>query len=120
MATRAGDITFGVGFQVDKSGLQQVQQQLQQLQSGLKTNDIAKINNQSLDQAKKTLTQIQSTAIDVEKAMNKAFNPKLGTLNLSKFQAELKDSDRTIEEIYHTLNIAGAAASPTAASSYDK
>ena len=109
MATRAGDITFGVGFQVDKSGLQQVQQQLQQLQSGLKTNDIAKINNQSLDQAKKTLTQIQSTAIDVEKAMNKAFNPKLGTLNLSKFQAELKDSDRTIEEIYHTFNMAGAA-----------
>lgn len=109
MATKAGDITFGVGFQVDKTGLQQVQQQLQQLQSGLKTNDIAKINNQSLDQAKKTLTQIQSTAIDVEKAMNKAFNPKLGTLNLSKFQAELKDSDRTIEEIYRTFNMAGAA-----------
>ena len=109
MATKAGDITFGVGFQVDKTGLQQVQQQLQQLQSGLKTNDIAKINNQSLDQAKKTLTQIQSTAIDVEKAMNKAFNLKLGTLNLSKFQAELKDSDRTIEEIYRTFNMAGAA-----------
>lgn len=109
MATKAGDITFGVGFQVDKTGLQQIQQQLQQLQSGLKTNDIAKINNQSLDQAKKTLTQIQSTAIDVEKAMNKAFNPKLGTLNLSKFQAELKDSDRTIEEIYRTFNMAGAA-----------
>ena len=109
MATRAGDITFGVGFQVDKTGLQQVQQQLQQLQSGLKTNDIAKINNQSLDQAIKTLTKIQSTAIDVEKAMNKAFNPKLGTLNLSKFQAELKNSNRTIEEIYRTFNMAGAA-----------
>ena len=109
MATKAGDITFGVGFQVDKTGLQQIQQQLQQLQSGLKTNDIAKINNQSLDQAIKTLTQIQSTAIDVEKAMNKAFNPKLGTLNLSKFQAELKDSNRTIEEIYRTFNMAGAA-----------
>ena len=109
MATRAGDITFGVGFQVDKSGLQQVQQQLQQLQSGLKTTDIMKINNSSLQEAIQQLTKIQSTAQDVQNAMTKAFNPKIGSLNLSKFQSELKTAGHSIESIYKDFNMAGAA-----------
>ena len=109
MATRAGDITFGVGFQVDKTGLQQVQQQLQQLQSGLKTTDIMKINNSSLQEAIQQLTKIQSTAQDVQNAMTKAFNPKIGSLNLSKFQSELKTAGHSIESIYKDCNMAGAA-----------
>lgn len=109
MATKAGDITFGVGFQVDKTGLQQIQQQLQQLQSGLKTTDIMKINNSSLQEAIQQLTKIQSTAQDVQNAMTKAFNPKIGSLNLSKFQSELKTSGHSIESIYKDFNMAGAA-----------
>lgn len=109
MATKAGDITFGVGFQVDKTGLQQVQQQLQQLQSGLKTTDIMKINNSSLQEAIQQLTKIQSTAQDVQNAMTKAFNPKIGSLNLSKFQSELKTAGHSIESIYKDFNMAGAA-----------
>lgn len=109
MATKAGDITFGVGFQVDKTGLQQVQQQLQQLQSGLKTTDIMKINNSSLQEAIQQLTKIQSTAQDVQNVMTKAFNPKIGSLNLSKFQSELKIAGHSIESIYKDFNMAGAA-----------
>lgn len=109
MATKAGDITFGVGFQVDKTGLQQVQQQLQQLQSGLKTTDIMKINNSSLQEAIQQLTKIQSTAQDVQNAMTKAFNPKIGSLNLSKFQSELKTAGHSIESIYKDFNMAGTA-----------
>lgn len=109
MATKAGDITFGVGFQVDKTGLQQIQQQLQQLQSGLKTTDIMKINNSSLQEAIQQLTKIQSTAQDVQNAMTKAFNPKIGSLNLSKFQSELKTAGHSIESIYKDFNMAGAA-----------
>ena len=109
MATRAGDITFGVGFQVDKTGLQQIQESIKQLQSGLKITDIMKINNSNLKEATQQLTKIQSTAQDVQNAMAKAFNPKIGSLNLSKFQSELKTAGHSIESIYKDFNMAGAA-----------
>ena len=109
MATKAGDITFGVGFQVDKTGLQQIQESIKQLQSGLKITDIMKINNSSLQEATQQLTKIQSTAQDVQNAMAKAFNPKIGSLNLSKFQSELKTAGHSIESIYKDFNMAGAA-----------
>ena len=109
MATKAGDITLGVGFQVDKTGLQQIQESIKQLQSGLKITDIMKINNSSLQEATQQLTKIQSTAQDVQNAMAKAFNPKIGSLNLSKFQSELKTAGHSIESIYKDFNMAGAA-----------
>ena len=92
-----GRITFGVGFNVDTSGLKQVKQALNAIYAaGAKSI----INAKSADQARDKLTAVEETADKVERALMKAFNPKLDSINVTKFNQELSNSDLTIEKIY--------------------
>lgn len=96
-------IRFGVGFDVDKSSLQQLKTQLQEIQH--LTQDDIKFNVGT--GAQKQLASIRKSALEVEKALNNAFNSDLGTLNVTKFNEELKGLD--LNRIARDFNAAGTS-----------
>jgi hypothetical protein len=77
----ANEIRYGVKFDVQKSGLDQIKKSLQELQN-LKFSDIMKINDSDVASARNALKSIQKDAVTVENALNKAFNAKLKTVNI--------------------------------------
>lgn len=102
-----GNITYGVKFDVDKQQLSQLKLELANLQK-LTTQDIMKQNpNLGLEEAKQQLKLIKQEAGQVQTAISSAFNPKLGSLNISKLQTELKNLN--IGQIYKDFQKAGAA-----------
>lgn len=102
-------ITFGVGFQVDKSGLNQLKTSLNEI-SKMTTKDFMKINPESdIKQVNRELINIRTTAETVELALNKAFNQKLNTVNIQAFNKTLKDSGMNIQQIYTTFSKAGVS-----------
>ena len=107
MATRAGDITFGVGFQVDKTGLQQVQQSLQQIQNMSKEKFMELNPTLNTTQAEQQLKALKKTAQDVGIALNNSFNAKLNTFNLSTFNRQLQTAEKTVDQLYRQFSQAG-------------
>ena len=99
MAQQGGRIDFQVGFKTDKSGIQELKKSLQ---------DIQKIKPANFEGSKKDLQEIKSTASDVEKALSKAFNPNINSINLKTFDNELKATGRSINDIYANFSKAGA------------
>ena len=84
-------IKFGVGYEVDKSSIQKVKQSLRQLQN-IKIGDFKGTEQQ--------LQNVKKTALKVEEALRKAFNPTLNTANIQTFNSILKQSGRTIDTVY--------------------
>jgi len=70
--------------------------------------DIQKIKPANFEGSKKDLQEIKSTANDVEKALSKAFNPNINSINLKTFDNELKATGRSINDIYASFSKAGA------------
>lgn len=101
------DITVGVGFQVDKSGLSEVQKSLDAIRN-LTNKDMMKMNNSDLKTAMSDLNKIRSEAAKVEDALEKAFNTKLGTVNLQSFNRELSKSNTSLQQVYSEFSKAGA------------
>ena len=98
-----GSIKYSVGFNVDKTGLNQMKASLQELLN-LTHQDLIKINSKATVE---DLNKIKASAKSVESALEKAFNPNLGTLNVSKFNQELKKLN--VQQIYKDFNLAGQA-----------
>ena len=96
MAKKQGDIRFGVQFQVDKSGLNELKTSLQQLQN-LTIKDL--INTSNTEKANDQLNKIKDTASKVAKALEDSYNVKLDTTNLSKFQKTLESSGLSLSQI---------------------
>ena len=104
MAKNQGRINFGVGFNVDKSGLtsafNDLKQQLVQLQN-LTTQDI--LRTDGLKIAQKDLKDIQNLASQVQGILERSFNAKLNTdyttiLNeYGSAEEEIKQETGTIE-----------------------
>ena len=98
-----GSIKYSVGFNVDKTGLNQMKASLQELLN-LTHQDLIKINSKATIE---DLNKIKASAQSVESALEKAFNPNLGTLNVSKFNQELNKLN--VKKIYEDFNLAGQA-----------
>lgn len=99
---------FGISFNVNKSGLEQIKASLNSIKK-MSNKDLLKANPnviKTLDEANKTLEQIQASALEVDKALSKAFNSNLGTLNISKFNDELNKLD--LNKIYQDFSKAGS------------
>ena len=94
-----GSIKYSVGFNVDKTGLNQMKASLQELLN-LTKQDLIKINGKATDAE---LDRIKKSAKEVESALERAFNPNLGTLNVSKFNQELQKLN--VKKIYQDFNI---------------
>ena len=91
----ANKITYNIGFNVDSSGLKQVQAELQKIQS--MTLDELKI----IDPATtiRDFNEIQQAAAHLSTALEKSLNPKLGTINVDKFNQTLKSTGSTLSSI---------------------
>ena len=102
----ANQIRYQVGFNVNKNDLNQLKSSLQQIQK-VKLDDIMKINKTDMNSARDALKSIQEDASKVENALNKAFNTKLNTLNIDKFNKQLSSSNLTIQKVYQSFSRAG-------------
>lgn len=96
-----GRFEYTIGFKTDTSGLKQAQKALQEIQNIPFQNygdvNFEKINGQIADARKQALV--------LESAMNRAFNPKMGTMNLSVLRKEL--SSLNLNEIRETMAAIG-------------
>lgn len=101
-----GNIRYSVNFDVNKTGLNEIKASLQEIQR-LTAQDLMKINNTSLSVAQQDLEKLKVSVKQLDGALDKAFNSDLGTLNVSKFNQELKKLK--LNEIYKDFSNAGAA-----------
>ena len=104
----ANQIRYQVGFDIQKTNLNQLKSSLQELQK-MKISDIVKINQTDIASARDVLKSIQQDAGKVENALNKAFNTKLNTINIQVFNKELSSANLTIEQVYRSFSRAGAS-----------
>ena len=98
-----GQIKFGVSYDVDQSSLNKVKASLQELKN-LTAKDLVNID---ASKAQDELNKIKQSASELQVALQKSFNTDLGTLNVSKFNAELKNMN--LAEIQQRFSHAGAA-----------
>lgn len=100
-------IDYTVGFKTDKSGLNQVKKSLEEIRN-LSQNDLAKAMNIDTSTAQKNLLTARQEAIAVENAFRKAFNQKLNTVNIDKFNQSLKQSNTSLQQVYQNFSSVGA------------
>ena len=104
-----GNIEFGIGFNVDKSALIDLQSQLKGILS-MDALDL-KLGSDStkpIEEIKKGLQEAQSAATTLDRALENAFNNDLGTLNVTKFQQSLTNAGTSLSSLYRQLQGAGA------------
>lgn len=102
----ANQITYKLGFQVDNKGITEVRNSLKTLQN-LNLNDIAGPNQLNLKDAEQHFSAIIAYSNKLEHLLDRSFNKTLGTLNVSKFNEELKNID--INDLYKEFSYAGVA-----------
>lgn len=95
----ANRINYTIGYTVDKTGLQQLQSLFQTI--AFQAQEPGNKMNAGLQQAGKTATQLDAI-------LEKCFNQDLGTLNVTRFNQELKKSNLTTTQIKADLAGAGA------------
>lgn len=101
-----GRIDYTVGFKTDKSGLNQLKSSLQEIKA-LTAQDLMKIGGHNdIKKANDELEQLKTSIGLIDGALEKAFNADLGTLNISKFNQELKNLP--LKSIYKDFSNAGA------------
>ena len=108
----ANEIKYGVKFDVDTSSLNQLKSSLQQIKK-LDIKDVMKINNSDMSTARDTLRSVQEDAEKVEKALSRAFNTKLNTLNIATFNKELSSANLSIDKVqqsFSRIGVTGQAA----------
>ena len=87
------EIRYGIGFDVNKQGLEEIKKELRSIQTMSEAEFTIKNPKVATDQIKNELNKIQETAKQVETALERSFNPKLDTISLQKFKQELKGID---------------------------
>lgn len=95
-----GNIKFGIDFEANQASLNKLKKSLQDLQ---------KIKLGDFKGSKEELQRIQKEALQVEKALNRAFNPTLKTTNISAFKTELEKSGITIKQLSTDMASLGPA-----------
>jgi hypothetical protein len=72
-----------------------------------------KINNSDMSAARDTLRSVQEDAEKIEKALSRAFNTKLNTLNIATFNRELSSANLSIDKVqqsFSRIGVTGQAA----------
>ena len=96
-----GRINFQVGFQVDKTGLNTLKASLQELMS-LKPIDLINSTDAIND-----LQEIQTVVAKMQEALNKSYNFKLDSYNVSSFNKELNAAGVNIDRLRNAMEKAG-------------
>ena len=104
MATKGGEIRYGIHFDVDIKNVTKAFDKIRDLT----TSDLKKISPQIDDkQLNAELQKIRGTVNTLENAFTKAFNPKLNTVNIKTFKNELASSNTNLQQVYNTLKQTG-------------
>ena len=98
---------YTIGFKTDKSGLNQIKKSLEEIRN-LSQNDLAKAMNIDTSTAQKNLLTARQEAVAVENAFRKAFNQKLNTVNIDKFNQSLAQSKTSLAQVYQNFSKIGA------------
>ena len=98
-----GRIQFGIGFQVDKSGLNTLQTEFQKIQN-MKLPDL---KLQGIDISQQQLDLLKKDAKELESIFLKSYNFKLNTVDLDKLKANLNTSNITIASFQQKLQSLG-------------
>ena len=102
-----GNINFQIGLTSDTTGLNQLKSSLSEL-SKMTSSDLMDINKgMNIQQANSQLKELKSMASSVQLALGAAFNKELGTVNVTKFNAELSKTGYSLQSISNTFNAAG-------------
>ena len=108
---KAGTFEYGIKLNLDKSGLVELTNSLNQIQK-LTGSDLMKLDKSlNINQAVEKVMQLKQTAETVRNALEKSFNVKLNSTNLTAFNKELSKSGLSIQNIYRQFNEAGQAGS---------
>ena len=107
---------FIINTKLDKTAFNELKREIQRLNT-LTGKDLVNMGvSKNLKEANAQLAEIKASASQVETALNKAFSIKLGTVNLSKFNNELKSMNlKTIANDFNKVGSAGSAAFRTLA-----
>ena len=89
------EIRYGIGFDVDKTGLQQLKAELSKLNS-YTLDDILKINTSA---TQKDLNELRATIAVIDNALNESYSLKLDSSNILLFKKHLQDSGLTLEQV---------------------
>ena len=100
-------IDYTVGFKTDKSGLNQIKKSLEEIRN-LTQQDISQSMGVDTSTAQKNLQAARKEAVAVETAFRKAFNQKLNTVNIDKFNQSLKQSNTSLQQVYQNFSSVGA------------
>lgn len=100
-------IDYTVGFKTDKSGLNQVKKSLEEIRN-LTQSGISQSMGVDTSTAQKNLQAARKEAVAVETAFRKAFNQKLNTVNIDKFNQSLKQSNTSLQQVYQNFSNVGA------------
>lgn len=95
-------INCKIGFQTDKTGLQELQTQLNRIQMAAQANNVGDKINQSLQQAGRTAQQLSNI-------LSQSTNMDLGTVNITKFSQGLKQAKLSVQQLKTDLSAAGTA-----------
>lgn len=98
MANKENQIKIGIGYSVDKAGLEEIQSLFQQIANK------AKVPGENLSSG---LQKASQTAQTLDGILEKTFNVNLGTLNVTKFNQELQKSGLTMKSIQADLKGVG-------------
>ncbi|AXF52504.1 MAG: cobalt-zinc-cadmium resistance protein [Caudoviricetes sp.] len=102
----ANRINFQIGYEVNKSKLEELKSSLKSLQS-LTQQDLLNLDkNMHIEDAQKNLVNLRESVREVSRALSNSFNTDLGTLNVVKFSNELKQLN--LDKVYQNFSKAGA------------
>lgn len=104
-----GRIDYTIGFKADKSGLEAIKTEINQIMK-MTSSDFLKINPNftSLKEADKRLKEIKNTASQVQDAINNAFNPATGVTNMTKLQESFNQIGKSnITQSFKDLGVVG-------------
>lgn len=106
MAIKGGEIKYSVSFDVNMQRLNQAFNEIKKLT----TRDLMKLNPEiNIDQARNQMNELWKQTSALEDAFDKAFNPKLNTVNIQTFNKSLKDSGTSLQKVYEEYKKAGSA-----------
>lgn len=109
-----GRIDFTVGYKLDKTGLNEIQQSLVKIQA-MTSKDLMNLDKSlNTTQAVAKLNEAKNAANAVSKALQKSFSFELNNLNVQKFTSEIVKSQGSVENLYSKLRQAGIEGNKTA------
>lgn len=92
-------INFNINFKTNTSGLKQARDAIDQITGKLTGKQVELFNPNSMKSGIKMINEAMNAAGRFEEAMTSAYNVKIGTVNLERFNQELAKNGTSIQDV---------------------